>query len=150
MFRSWQHPWGKALSITSSRCDSLGLNWILHFGLPPHYDKDVKVIHIDISPEEIGNKVPAHIALVGDANAIVSQWLKEIKEKVKVNIIKTEELMKDESVPMTYYRDIRDILPRDCVIVPIQWILDEPSCKITCPVGFGLAAAMVHPDKKNY
>ena len=27
------------------------LNWILHFGLPPRFHKDVKLIQLDISPE---------------------------------------------------------------------------------------------------
>jgi len=33
------------------------LNWILHFGLPPRFNKDVKIIQADISPEEIGHNV---------------------------------------------------------------------------------------------
>lgn len=27
------------------------LNWILHFGMPPRFSKDVKLIQADISPE---------------------------------------------------------------------------------------------------
>ena len=27
------------------------LNWILHFGLPPRFNKNVKLIQVDISPE---------------------------------------------------------------------------------------------------
>ncbi len=27
------------------------LNWILHFGLPPRFNKDVKIIQIDINAE---------------------------------------------------------------------------------------------------
>ena len=30
-------------------------NWIFHFGQPPRYAKDVKVIQLDIAPEEIGH-----------------------------------------------------------------------------------------------
>ena len=33
------------------------LNWILHFGLPPRFNKNVKIIQADISPEEIGHNV---------------------------------------------------------------------------------------------
>jgi 2-hydroxyacyl-CoA lyase 1 len=40
-------------------------NWILHFGLPPRYAKDVKVIQLDIAPEEIGHNRPTDVALVG-------------------------------------------------------------------------------------
>ena len=42
------------------------LNWIFHFGLPPRYAKDVKVIQLDIAPEEIGHNKPTEVALVGD------------------------------------------------------------------------------------
>ena len=40
-------------------------NWILHFGLPPRYAKDVKVIQLDIMPAEIGHNRPTDVALVG-------------------------------------------------------------------------------------
>jgi 2-hydroxyacyl-CoA lyase 1 len=30
-------------------------NWIFHFGQPPRYAPDVKVIQLDIAPEEIGH-----------------------------------------------------------------------------------------------
>ena len=47
------------------------LNWIFHFGLPPRYAKDVKVIQLDIAPEEIGHNKPTEVALVGDGKAII-------------------------------------------------------------------------------
>jgi len=49
------------------------LNWIMHFGLPPRWSDNVKVIQMDIEPEEIGNNVPAEVALVGDGKGIVTQ-----------------------------------------------------------------------------
>src|SRR2546425_1263804 len=48
-------------------------NWILHFGQPPRYAKDVKVIQLDIAPEEIGHNKATEVALVGDGKAIVGQ-----------------------------------------------------------------------------
>ena len=42
------------------------LNWIMHFGLPPRFAENVRVIQLDISPEEIGRNVPSEVALVGD------------------------------------------------------------------------------------
>ena len=47
------------------------LNWIFHFGLPPRFAKDVKVIQLDIAPEEIGHNKPTEVALVGDGKAII-------------------------------------------------------------------------------
>src|SRR5438046_9415978 len=29
------------------------LNWIMHFGLPPRFNKDVRIIQLDIAPETI-------------------------------------------------------------------------------------------------
>src|SRR5207249_8675864 len=30
------------------------LNWIMHFGLPPRFNKDVRIIQLDIAPDTIG------------------------------------------------------------------------------------------------
>ncbi len=54
------------------------LNWIFHFGLPPRYAKDVKVIQLDIAPEEIGHNKPTEVALVGDGKAIMAQLNKAL------------------------------------------------------------------------
>src|SRR6476660_10602311 len=56
-------------------------NWILHFGLPPRYAKDVKIIQLDIAPEEIGHNTPTEVALVGDGKAIVSQLNKALDKR---------------------------------------------------------------------
>ncbi|MCH8950068.1 MAG: oxalyl-CoA decarboxylase [Chloroflexi bacterium] len=113
------------------------LNWILHFGLPPRFAENVRVIQLDIAQEEIGTNVPAEVALVGDAKAIVGQlnaalderpwqfgaentWRTGLAKKIEENIAKTEPMLNDDSVPMTYYRvlrEIRDILPKDALVV---------------------------------
>jgi 2-hydroxyacyl-CoA lyase 1 len=49
------------------------LNWIMHFGLPPRFNKNVRIVQLDISPEAISQNVPAEVALVGDGKAIVGQ-----------------------------------------------------------------------------
>jgi 2-hydroxyacyl-CoA lyase 1 len=51
-------------------------NWIVDFGLAPRYAKDVKVIQLDITPEEIGHNRPTDVALVGDGKAIMQQMNK--------------------------------------------------------------------------
>lgn len=112
------------------------LNWILHFGLPPRFNKDVRVIQMDVAAEEIGTNVPAEVALVGDAKAVTAQlnaalreapwqyprettWRTGIEKKIADNRVTTQALFDDDSVPMNYYRvlrEIRDILPRDAII----------------------------------
>jgi hypothetical protein len=40
-------------------------NWIFHFGQAPRYARDMKVIALDIAPEEIGHNKATEVALVG-------------------------------------------------------------------------------------
>ncbi len=104
-------------------------NWILHFGLPPRFAKDVKVIQLDISAEEISNNRQAEIALVGDGKAIVGQmnqalksrqwfypsetpWRTAIAEKIAGNQAAVAPMIADNSTPMNYYRAFKDIVPR--------------------------------------
>jgi 2-hydroxyacyl-CoA lyase 1 len=113
------------------------LNWILHFGLPPRYRPGVRVVQLDIAPEEIGTNVPAEVALVGDGKAIVGQlnrllesqpwhypeettWRSGLESAAAENEAITAEMMADDRVPMNYQRvlkDVRDTLPRDTIIV---------------------------------
>ncbi len=53
-------------------------NWIMHFGLPPRYNKDVRVIQLDIEPEAMHQNKPAEVALVGDGKAIVGQLNRDV------------------------------------------------------------------------
>ncbi|XP_014645220.1 PREDICTED: 2-hydroxyacyl-CoA lyase 1 isoform X3 [Ceratotherium simum simum] len=79
------------------------LNWILHFGLPPRYQPDVKFIQVDICAEELGNNVRPAVTLLGDINAVTKQKLASKK-----------------SLPMNYYTvfyHVQEQLPRDCFVV---------------------------------
>jgi 2-hydroxyacyl-CoA lyase 1 len=52
------------------------LNWILHFGEDPKWDENVKIIQVDISPEELGkNAGDPTLGIVGDINIVTSQLL---------------------------------------------------------------------------
>jgi 2-hydroxyacyl-CoA lyase 1 len=111
-------------------------NWILHFGLPPRYAKDVKVIQLDIAPEEIGHNRPTDVALVGDGKAIMqqmnkglagrqwfhpkeSQWRQMIAQKTADNTATIKPQVEDDTAPGGYYRLLRDIaawMPRNSVL----------------------------------
>src|SRR5919108_1829839 len=56
------------------------LNWIMHFGLPPRFRKDVRVVQLDIAAEEIGTNVPTEVPLVGDAKAVMTQLVASLEE----------------------------------------------------------------------
>ncbi|XP_054240911.1 2-hydroxyacyl-CoA lyase 1 isoform X4 [Indicator indicator] len=113
------------------------LNWILHFGLPPRFRQDVKVIQIDICAEELGNNVRPAAVLLGDINAVTkqlleefskrpwkypsdSEWWKKLKEKIIYNEERSKALALQESLPMNYYtvfHHIRELIPKDCILV---------------------------------
>ena len=113
------------------------LNWILHFGRPPRYRPDVRVVQLDIAPEEIGTNVPNSVALIGDGRAIVTQlnealraepwqypaettWRSGLQSSADENQAAVISMMNDDSAPMNYFRalrDIRDAIPSDAIIV---------------------------------
>ena len=113
------------------------LNWILHFGIPPRFNKDMKLIQADICEEEIGNNVPVSVALVGDLKLVAYQlktaveaissslfhrdeWWDELKSKMILNKASTDKLCQDPSLPMNYYRmyaELCKFIPKDSIIV---------------------------------
>ena len=113
------------------------LNWIMHFGKPPRFNKKVRVVQLDISPEAIGNNVPTEVALVGDGKAVVGQlnaalggrqwfypadtdWRRAIAEKAAGNAEQIRPMLEDDSTPTNYYRALKDIAAwagKDAVIV---------------------------------
>jgi 2-hydroxyacyl-CoA lyase 1 len=185
------------LSVASARSEALKnadvllllgarLNWILHFGLPPRFRDDVRVIQVDVCAEEIGANVPAAVGLVGDARAIVRQlndaldedpwshpaetaWRTELEASAARNRAAVEAMERDASVPMGYYRvlaEIREQSPRDAILVcegsntmdisrtvlhnhgPRERLDAGTFGTMGVGLGFAIAAAAVHPDRK--
>ncbi|KAK7066900.1 2-hydroxyacyl-CoA lyase 1 [Halocaridina rubra] len=111
------------------------LNWILHFGRPPRYAKDVKFIHVDLCPEEFHNSVTGSVALLGDVRAITIQlteavpsgpfssntaWRKRLDEKSMANMEINAAMAGDTSEPLNYYavlQNLYEMIPSDSVIV---------------------------------
>ena len=132
---------GAARSLALSQADVVFLmgarfNWILHFGLPPRYNKDVRVVQLDINPESMHQNKPAEVALVGDGKAIVSQlnaalkgrqwfhpegspWRQALSKKSAENAAMIAPQISDDSSPGGYYRlfkDIREWMPKDAIL----------------------------------
>jgi len=162
------------------------LNWIMHFGLPPRFAKDVRFLQLDISAEEIGTNVRPEVALVGDAKSVTAQlnraleqkpwsyptetgWRAELSQNVQQNRAQVETMEADESVPMGYYRVLREIrerIPRDAIICSEgantmdigRAVLPnfEPRSRLDAGtfgtmgvgLGFAIAAAVVNRDRK--
>ncbi|XP_053570175.1 2-hydroxyacyl-CoA lyase 1 [Bombina bombina] len=113
------------------------LNWILHFGLPPRFRADVKIIQVDICAEELGNNVRPAATLLGDIDAVTQQllehlsrtswkhpansnWWKNLRAKIRQNEENSKVLASQTSLPMNYYTvfyKIKELLPNNCIIV---------------------------------
>ena len=112
-------------------------NWIMHYGLPPRFAQNVRVIQLDLSGEQIGTNVPAEVALVGDGKAVVGQlnkalenrqwfypsdtpWHKAIAEKSDANAQAIAPMVQDDASPTNYYRALRDVrewMPDHAILV---------------------------------
>ena len=57
-------------------------DWI-GYCLPPVFDENVKVIQVDIHPEEIGRNRPIDIGIVGDSKCVMSQFVEIAKEVLR-------------------------------------------------------------------
>ena len=161
------------------------LNWIMHFGLSPRFSKDVRVIQLDLHPEEIGTNVPTEVALPGDGRAVVSQlngalgsrqwfypddtaWRSALAESAGKNQGSIAPMLADDSVPMNYYRALRDIrewMPDEAIIVSegantmdigrTQLPNSKPRKRLDAGtygtmgvgLGFAIAAAVACPDQ---
>ena len=113
------------------------LNWIMHFGLPPRFRPDLRVVQLDIAAEEIGTNVPTEVPLVGDAKAVMTQmvaaleedpwqmaasspWRQALQQEMTAKRDATVPMLESDEIPMNYYRplkEIQDALPRDAIIV---------------------------------
>jgi 2-hydroxyacyl-CoA lyase 1 len=106
------------------------LNWLLHFGKPPRWSTDVKFILVDVSEEEINSRKPC-LGLLGDANVVVNQlnkeikdqpfalgenheWVKKIKAKVQANVQKMAPSLNKEVVPFNFLTPMKII--RDAIL----------------------------------
>ena len=132
---------GAARTLALQQADVIFLmgarfNWIFHFGLPPRFSKDVKVIQLDISPEEIGHNKSTEVALVGDGKAIMAQvnkalvnrqwfhpkdtpWRMALAKKSAENAASIKPQIDDDTAPAGYYRALRDVaawMPKNAVL----------------------------------
>ncbi|XP_017773746.1 PREDICTED: 2-hydroxyacyl-CoA lyase 1-like [Nicrophorus vespilloides] len=113
------------------------LNWILHFGRSPRFNADVKVIQIDICPEELHNSVKSSVAIQSDLKPATkmlleaiarsgfkfndaSDWWRDLRRKCESNRKGVQAMSMDVSTPLNYYavfHHVQEMLPKDCIIV---------------------------------
>lgn len=113
------------------------LNWMLHFGRPPRFSQNVKVIQIDIAAEELHNSVKSEVAIQSDIKIAIqslnealrrkgfkynnsSEWWTMLRKKCENNQRTVGAMAADVSVPLNYYAVFQNLyadLPKDCIII---------------------------------
>ncbi|XP_075236652.1 2-hydroxyacyl-CoA lyase isoform X2 [Lycorma delicatula] len=113
------------------------LNWILHFGRPPRFKKDVFIIQVDICPEELHNSVLAGVPIQADVSVTAgrlletfvknnwrfkecNEWWTQLRKKSEQNLKAVSIMSSDVSVPLNYYtvfHHIQQVIPQDCIVV---------------------------------
>ncbi|KAL7639314.1 UNVERIFIED_CONTAM: hypothetical protein RMT77_009803 [Armadillidium vulgare] len=110
------------------------LNWILHFGRPPRFNKNVKFIQVDLCPEEFHTSVPTDVALAGDIKSVTNQMISAFgkknadpfsswKQKLQLKIEENRQQnlnMSSISSPLNYYsafHELQSSLPPNCFFV---------------------------------
>ncbi|KAK3160916.1 hypothetical protein QOZ80_1BG0068090 [Eleusine coracana subsp. coracana] len=131
------HPLSAAAarSLAMAQCDvalivGARLNWLLHFGEPPKWPKDVKFVLVDVCEEEIELRKP-HVGILGDAKRVVElinreikdnpfclarshPWVEAITKKAKDNMLKMETQLTKDVVPFNFMTPLRII--RDAIL----------------------------------
>ncbi len=111
-------------------------NWVVQFGKPPRFNKDLKVVHVDINPTQLGWNRDVDVPIVGDARAVLEQLVEEARGKVdpkrysawvgKLRVVDAEKNAEQEKAmstdnlpihPLRLCKEVRDFLKRDAILV---------------------------------
>jgi acetolactate synthase-1/2/3 large subunit len=111
-------------------------NWIIQFGAAPRFNKDMKVIRVDIDGSDLGHNRDVDVPILGDARAVLEQLLAEAKGKIKpeqygpwiskLRVIDAEKAAEQDKVmssdevpihPLRLCKEVRDFLKRDAILV---------------------------------
>ena len=111
-------------------------NWIIQFGRPPRWNKDMKVIHVDINPAQLGWNRDVDVPIVGDARAVLEQLTEAAKGKLdpkkysawvgRLRVVDAEKNAEQEKAmssdnlpihPLRLCKEVRDFLKRDAILV---------------------------------
>lgn len=113
------------------------LNWMLHFGKPPRFAPNVKIIQIDVCPEEFHNSVQTTVPLQADLVPAVaainevlkkrnffvnkaSEWWTKLAKSCQDNKEKVLNMALDVSTPLNYYavfHHLQEMMPTNSIIV---------------------------------
>jgi thiamine pyrophosphate-dependent acetolactate synthase large subunit-like protein len=111
-------------------------DWMIQFGRPPRFAADMKVIHVDVNPAELGHNRQVDVPIAGDARAVLEQLRVEAEGRInprmyagwtgKLRTLDAEKgadqdkAMSKDDLPMHPLRlckEVRDFLRRDAILV---------------------------------
>jgi acetolactate synthase-1/2/3 large subunit len=111
-------------------------NWVIQFGRAPRFAADMKVIHVDVNPAQLGHNRAVDVPIAGDARAVLEQLRAEAEGKIQpkqyaawtgklrtLDSEKSAEMDKAMSPdttpihPLRLCKEIRDFVRRDSILV---------------------------------
>jgi acetolactate synthase-1/2/3 large subunit len=111
-------------------------NWVIQFGRPPRFAADLKVIHVDVNPTQLGHNRAVDVPIAGDARAVLEQLRAEAEGKIDprrytawtgklrtLDAEKSAEMDKAMSAdtapihPLRLCKEVRDFLRRDAILI---------------------------------
>ena len=111
-------------------------NWMVQFGRPPRFAADLKVIHVDIDPAQLGHNRAVDVPIAGDARAVLEQLHAEAEGKLdprrwaawtgKLRALDAEKSAEVDGAmssdatpihPLRLCKEVRDFLRRDAILV---------------------------------
>ena len=111
-------------------------NWVIQFGRPPRFAADLKVIHVDVNPGQLGHNRAVDVPIAGDAKAVLQQLAAEAQGKLepkryaswtgKLRVLDAEKGAEQDKAmstdntpihPLRLCKEVRDFLKRDAILV---------------------------------
>src|SRR5215475_771705 len=111
-------------------------DWMIQFGRPPRFAADLKVIHVDINPSQLGHNRTVDVPIAGDARAVLEQLRAEAEGKIaskryaawtgKLRTLDAEKgaeqdkaMSREETPihPLRLCKEVRDFMRRDGILV---------------------------------
>ena len=101
------------------------LNWILHFGMPPRFNKKVSIIQVETDQHEFHTNRKSACTIFGDLGRVIeelkhmndkegwkfesTEWWSKINKKKEANALATKEFIELPAPLMNYYSSISTV-----------------------------------------
>ena len=111
-------------------------DWMIQYGRPPRFGADLKVIHVDVNPAELGHNRDVDVPIAGDARAVLEQLTAEARGKLdpkrygnwtgRLRVIDAEKGAESDKAmssdklpihPLRLCKEVRDFMRRDTILV---------------------------------